>query len=141
MHVQQHLHLLPMVELFEERAALAEYEGGLHRQDAEQLATRCLYIIARSGKVGKKWQQGVFHALPRAEWDDTGSILKGVDFVNYWHVQLLEHGWEIPTDTEYGWLEFFSRALCGATLRRERDACWVAGDTVTCQPCRSKMRL
>ena len=31
----------PDVEIFEERAAIAEYEGGLSRTDAEQLAAQC----------------------------------------------------------------------------------------------------
>ena len=32
-----------LVEAFEERAAIAEYCGGLSREDAEQLAWRCLH--------------------------------------------------------------------------------------------------
>ncbi|MEP2027162.1 MAG: hypothetical protein ABJI96_00475 [Paracoccaceae bacterium] len=31
----------PDVEIFEERAAIAEYDGGLSRADAEQLAAQC----------------------------------------------------------------------------------------------------
>ena len=31
----------PNVEIFEERAAIAEYDGGLSRSDAEQLAAQC----------------------------------------------------------------------------------------------------
>ena len=31
----------PNVEIFEERAAITEYDGGLSRADAEQLAAQC----------------------------------------------------------------------------------------------------
>ena len=32
--------LIPDIEVFEERAAIAEYDGGLTRQDAEDLAAQ-----------------------------------------------------------------------------------------------------
>ena len=33
-------HIIPDIEAFEERAAIAEYDGGLSRQEAEDLAAR-----------------------------------------------------------------------------------------------------
>ena len=33
-------HIIPDIEAFEERAAIAEYEGGLSRSQAEDLAAR-----------------------------------------------------------------------------------------------------
>jgi len=33
-------HIIPNIEAFEERAAIAEYEGGLSRSQAEDLAAR-----------------------------------------------------------------------------------------------------
>lgn len=43
--------LLDLVEAFEERAALAEYCGGLSREEAERLAWQCVLAAEQRGRT------------------------------------------------------------------------------------------
>ena len=82
------------------------------------------YIVARCGEVGKWYRadgQATYHAI-RAPGMPTVAAL------NSWHL--------LPFDFPLGGEDYQPvSALCGAQLRRDRNACWVEGKTVTCKRC------
>jgi hypothetical protein len=124
------LQLLPIVEDFEERSAIAEYDGGLARHDAEQLAMRCLFVIARISQAGRRYQEGCYHAIP------IDGVYNNSEALNAWHTLPFDH--PIATEeAEGGWDH---KALCGAALPPKRESCWIDGTTVNCPKCLTALR-
>lgn len=69
-------------ELFEERAAIAEFDGGLSRPDAEAMAAQARhrhevrYCIAQFVSRGEAWLDGYLADVARARGDDASRAIR-----------------------------------------------------------------